>query len=105
MEKSKRVKNTHSCNGKSLQQALEKGHQMHAAAGVVTASSLDFHIERESLLLAYTVAAVLLGDSPAQLQGDPHWSKHLKKRVHVIEPNIFWFSRLQRKSVIRDFWK
>lgn len=62
---------------------------MHVAAGVETESSLDFHIERECLLLAYTVVVVLLADSPAQLQGDPHWSRHLKRRVYVNESNIF----------------
>lgn len=90
-------KNTHSYNGKSLQQGLERGHQTHAAAGVGTESSLDFHIERESLLLAYTGVAVLPVDSPAQLQGDPHWSRHLKRRCHVNEANIFQFTRIQRK--------
>lgn len=57
---------------------------MHDAAGVGTESSLDFHIERESQLLVYTGVAVLLANSPAQLQGDPHWNRHLKKRVHVL---------------------
>lgn len=66
-----------------------------------TESSLDFHIKRESLLLAYTGAAVLLADSPAQLQGDPHWSRHLKRRFHVNESSIFQFIRLQRKHQVK----
>ena len=65
---------------------------MHAAAGVGTESSLHFHIETESPLLAYTGVAVLLADLPAQLQGDPHWSRHLKRRFHVNESKIFQFT-------------
>lgn len=62
---------------------------MHAAAGLGTESSLDFHTERESPLLAYTGVAVLPADSPAQLQGDPHWSRHLKRRVRMNNPMYF----------------
>lgn len=72
---------------------------MHDAAGVGTESSLDFHIERESPLLVYTGVAVLPADSPAQLQGDPHWSRHLKKRVHVNESNIFQLLGYRKNSV------
>lgn len=70
---------------------------MHVAAGGGTESSLDFHIERGSPLLAYTGVAVLLADSPAPLQGDPHWSRHLNRKFHVNKSSIFQFTRLQRK--------
>lgn len=70
---------------------------MHVVAGVGTESSLDFHTERESPLLAYTAVAVLLAGSPAQLQGDLHWNRHLKRRFHVNESNIFQSTRLQGK--------
>lgn len=72
---------------------------MHDAAGVGTESSLDFHIERASPLSVYTGVAVLLTDSPAQPQGDPHWSRHLKKRVHVNEFDIFQLLGYREKSV------
>lgn len=38
--------NIRSYDGTSLQQGLERGHQIHVAAGAGTESSLDFHIER-----------------------------------------------------------
>ena len=70
---------------------------MHVAAGVGTESNLGFHKEIESPLWAYTGVVVLLAGSQAQLQGHLHWSRHLRRRFHVNESNIFQFTRLQRK--------
>lgn len=72
---------------------------MHAAAAVGTVSSLDFHRERESPLLACTGVVVLLADSPAQLQADLHWSRHLKRRVHINESKIFQLLGYREKSM------
>lgn len=70
---------------------------MHVAAGEGTESNLDFHKERESPLWVYTGVVVLLAGLQAQLQGHLHWSRHLRRRFHVNESNIFQFTRLQRK--------
>lgn len=78
---------------------------MHLGAGVKTVPSLGFHRERESRLLAYTVAAALLVGSPARLQGDPHWSRHLRREFPevnlVCDSSVFHFPSCSDISLLK----